>query len=327
MRYFANAWRCAGQLALLCTALAATQVQAQDAIALPTGVTRVQTVEGITEYRLSNGLKVLLAPDVADDRVNVNLTYMVGSRHEGAGEGGMAHLLEHMLFKGTPTTADPKVEFQKRGFSWNGTTADDRTNYFATFASNQETLDWYVAWQADAMVHSFIAKKDLDSEMTVVRNEFEIAGNNPFRALWERVSAAAYSWHNYGKATIGNRADIERVDIAKLQTFYHRYYRPDNAVLIVSGKFDVEKTLVSIQKSLGAVAQPATPIPQTYTLEPVQDGERSVVVRRPTTSQFLLLRYHAPAALHPDSIALAVLAQILGDEPSGRLHKALVESK
>ncbi len=329
MKLFENtgAWLGRTAAAVLFAALAASPAQAQNTVALPQGVKRVQTVEGITEYRLTNGLKVLLAPDVADDRVNVNLTYMVGTRHEGAGEGGMAHLLEHLIFKGTPTTPNAATAMREHGFTFNATTAADRTNYYATFASNQESLDWYLGWQADAMVNSFIAKKDLDSEMTVVRNEFEIAGNNPFRALQERISAAAYSWHGYGKPTLGNRADIEHVDIATLQAFYHRYYRPDNAVLIISGKFDVEKALAQIQKSLGAVAKPTSPIPQTYTLEPAQDGERSVVVRRPASSQFLLAAYHAPAALHPDSIALAVLATALGDEPSGRLHKALVGSK
>ena len=301
--------------------------QAQDTVALPQGVTRVQTVEGITEYRLANGLKILLAPDVADDRVTVTLTYMVGSRHEGYGETGMAHLLEHMIFKGTPTTADPKAEFRKRGFTFNGTTTADRTNYFATFASSQESLDWYLGWQADAMVHSFIAKKDLDSEMPVVRSEFEIGENNPFQALGQRIERASYLWHAYGKSTIGAKSDIENVDIDKLQAFYHRYYRPDDAVLIVAGKFDVEKTLIGIQKSLGVLSKPATPIPQTYTLEPVQDGERSVVVRRPATVQLLMASYHTTPALHTDSIALHLLAAALSDVPSGRLHKALVESK
>ncbi len=320
-------WIGRATVAVLLTGLASVTVRAQEAQALPQGVTQVQTVEGITEYRLTNGLKVLLAPDLADERVTVNLTYMVGSRHEGAGEGGMAHLLEHLIFKGTPSMADPKVEFRKRGFTWNGTTSPDRTNYFATFVSNQDNLDWYLAWQADAMVNSFIAQKDLDSEMTVVRNEFEIAGNNPVRALQERVAAAAYAWHNYGKPTIGNRADIEHVDIARLQGFYKRYYRPDNATLIVAGKFDVAQTMAGIQKALAPLKKPDTAIPRTYTVEPVQDGERSVVVRRPASIQLLMVAYHTPPALHPDTAPLTVLAAALGDVPSGRLHKALVESK
>ncbi|MDD5334018.1 MAG: pitrilysin family protein [Rhodoferax sp.] len=294
---------------------------------VPIGVTRVQAVEGITEYRLANGLKVLLAPDLADDRVTVNLTYMVGSRHEGYGEAGMAHLLEHLVFKGTPTTADPKAEFRKRGFTFNGTTTADRTNYFATFVSSQESLNWYLGWQADAMVHSFIAKKDLDSEMTVVRNEFDLRENNPLQALAQRMSQVAYLWHAYGKTTMGAKSDIENVDISKLQDFYKRHYRPDNAVLIVAGKFDVNKTLLSILQSLGSLVKPETPIPKTYTLEPPQDGERSVMVRRPAANQLVMVSYHTPAALHPDSVALNVLATALGDAPSGRLHKALVESR
>ncbi|MCX7247421.1 MAG: pitrilysin family protein, partial [Burkholderiales bacterium] len=308
-------------------ALLAFQLPAQETQTLPPGVTRVQTVEGITQYQLANGLKVLLAPDLADERVTVNLTYLVGSRHEGYGESGMAHLLEHLIFKGSPNTPDPKAEFRKRGFTFNGTTSADRTNYYATFVSSQESLDWYIGWQADAMVNSFIAKKDLDSEMTVVRSEFEIAGNNPFATLSQRVMAAAYPWHNYGKPTIGNRADIENVDISRLQTFYKRYYRADNAVLMVAGKFDPAATLAAIQKSLGVLPRGQVPMAPTYTLEPVQDGERSVVVRRPASAQLMLVTYRAPAALHPDNMALTVLATALGDVPSGRLHKALVESK
>jgi zinc protease len=300
---------------------------AQEVATLPPGVSKVQTVEGITEFRLANGLKVLFAPDVADERVTVNLTYLVGSRHEGYGETGMAHLLEHLIFKGTPATLDPKTEFRKRGFSFNGSTTADRTNYFANFVSNQEALDWYLGWQADAMVNSFIAKKDLDSEMTVVRNEFEMGENNPFAALGQRMAHTAYLWHGYGKSTIGAKSDIENVDISNLQSFYRRYYRPDNAVLIVAGKFDPSRTLASVQQALGALKRPDVPIPQTYTLEPAQDGERSVVVRRPATAQLILLGYHAPPLLHPDSAALQVLTTALGDAPSGRLHKALVEAK
>lgn len=313
-------------LVTLLIALAPIAAHAQDATRQQTP-TRIQTVEGITEYRLSNGLKVLLAPDVADDKVTVNLTYMVGGRHEGYGETGMAHLLEHLIFKGTPTTKDPKVEFRQRGFTFNGTTTVDRTNYYATFVSNQAALDWYIGWQADAMVNSFIAKKDLDSEMTVVRSELEINENNPVQALGQRMARAAYMWHAYGKSVIGALSDIENVDIAKLQAFYKRYYRPDNAVMIVVGNFDVAQTLASIQKSLGSIAKPDSALLPTYTLETPQDGERSVVVRRPAPTQVILASYHIPAALHADSTALTVLATALGDVPSGRLHKALVESK
>src|SRR4051812_34671233 len=140
-------------------------------VPLPAGVTRVTTVEGITEYGLPNGLRVLFAPDSSKPTTTVNTTYMVGSRHENYGETGMAHLLEHLMFKGTPTYPQAWVEFTKRGLRANGSTWTDRTNYFASLAANEENLEWYLKWSADAMTHSFIARKDLDSEMTVVRNE------------------------------------------------------------------------------------------------------------------------------------------------------------
>ncbi len=287
----------------------------------------VQTVEGITEYRLPNGLRILLAPDGADQRVSVNVTYLVGSRHEGYGETGMAHLLEHLVFKGTPTTKDPKAEFRKRGFNFNGTTNTDRTDYYATFTSNQENLNWYIDWQADAMVNSFIAKSDLDSEMTVVRNEFEQSDSNPVQVLVRTMLGTAYMWHNYGKSTIGSKADVEQVDIANLKSFYQRHYRPDNAAIIVAGKFDPTATLAAIERAFGALVKPNAALQRTYTIDPVQDGERSAVVRRPAPIQLMASSYHAPPALHPDAHAFAVLATVLTDAPAGRLHKALVETK
>src|SRR4051812_5559748 len=145
---------------------------------LPEGVSAVRSVEGIAEYRLANGLQVLLVPDDSKPTTTVNVTYRVGSRMENYGETGMAHLLEHLLFKGTPTHKNLLGEFSKRGLRANGTTSFDRTNYFASFSANPDNLRWYLGWQADAMVNSFIARTDLDTEMTVVRNEMERGENN-----------------------------------------------------------------------------------------------------------------------------------------------------
>jgi zinc protease len=319
---------CTSAVALPVAVLIQTSSFAQSSIVtpLPANVQLVQTVEGVTEYKLTNGLRILLAPDSSNDRVTVNVTYMVGSRHEGYGETGMAHLLEHLIFKGSPTTRDPKAEFARRGFTFNGTTNVDRTNYFATFQSNQESLDWYLGWQADAMVNSFISRKDLDSEMTVVRNEYERGENNPVQALVARMSATAFMWHNYGKSTIGAKSDIENVDITKLQDFYKRYYRPDNAVVLVAGKFDTPATIAQAAKVMGPLIAPGVPVPQTYTLDEAQDGERSVVVRRPSASQTIINGYHTPAALHPDNLPLALLNLAMTTPPNGRLHKALVET-
>src|SRR6187397_2852935 len=234
---------------------------------------RVTTVEGITEYRLANGLRVLLFPDQTKQTLTVNVTYLVGSRHENYGETGMAHLLEHMVFKGSRNHKDIPNELSSHGSRPNGTTSWDRTNYFETFNATEENLRWALDLESDRMVNSFIAKKDLDSEMTVVRNEFESGENNPLEVLLDRVMAAAYLWHNYGNMPIGARSDIENVPIDRLQAFYKRYYQPDNAVLLVAGRFDEPKTLALVDKYFSVIPKPARTLERIYTVEPTQDGE------------------------------------------------------
>ncbi len=288
---------------------------------------QVTSVEGITEYRLPNGLQVLLIPDDSKPTTTVNVTYRVGSRHESYGETGMAHLLEHLMFKGSPKYPQVWGEFNKRGFNANGSTWYDRTNYFASFAANDDNLRWYLNWQADAMVHSYIARKDLDSEMTVVRNEMEMGENDAGRILMEKTISSMYQWHNYGKSTIGARADVEGVDISHLQAFYRRYYQPDNATLIVSGKFDPAKVLPWVQQAFGAIPKPTRELPHLYTLDPVQDGERSVTLRRVGGVPLLYAGYHIMPGAHPDYAAIELISVILGDTPSGRLHKALTEKQ
>lgn len=153
----------------------------------------------------------------------------------------MAHLLEHMVFKGTPKHPNIPAELTSHGATPNGTTWYDRTNYFETFNATDENLNWALDLEADRMINSFIAEKDLKSEFTVVRNEFEMGENDPGGVLMERILSAAYIWHNYGKSTIGSKEDIEKVPIENLQAFYKKYYQPDNAILLVAGKIDEEK--------------------------------------------------------------------------------------
>lgn len=296
------------------------------ALALAAGLKPVHEVEGIAEYRLPNGLQVLIARDDSKPTTTVNLTYRVGSRHENYGETGMAHLLEHLLFKGSKRHPLAWAEFNKRGLRANGSTWFDRTNYFASFAANEANLDWYLDWLADSMVNSFIARKDLDTEMTVVRNEWEMGENSPDRVLWDKVMASHYQWHNYGKTTIGARADVENVDIGRLQAFYRLYYQPDNATLIVSGKFDPARTLAVIEKRFGAIPKPRRTLPRLYTIEPVQDGERQVTLRRSGGTAQVMAMYHTPPGAHPDHAAMELLALIMGDAPAGRLHKQLTEA-
>ncbi|MBC3877528.1 insulinase family protein [Undibacterium sp. FT79W] len=294
--------------------------------ALPKGVSQITSVEGLTEYHLPNGLRVLLMPDATKPTVTVNMTYLVGSRHENYGETGMAHLLEHLLFKGTPTNPKIDDEFNKRGMRPNGTTSLDRTNYFELFKADDDNLKWALTMEADRMVNSFIAKKDLDTEMSVVRNEYERGENSPGNVLQKRMQSVAYDWHNYGNSTIGNRSDIENVKIENLQAFYRMYYQPDNAVLLVAGKFDTDKVLQWISAAFGKIAKPTRTLPQFWTTEPTQDGERSFVVRRSGDIQIVLLGYKVPASLHSDRNDLSFAGSILTSAPHGRLHKQLVET-
>ncbi|MDB5806862.1 MAG: pseudouridine synthase, partial [Betaproteobacteria bacterium] len=282
---------------------------------------------GAAEYRLANGMRFVLLEDRSQPLITTNVVYLVGSRNEGYGEAGMAHLLEHMLFKGTPKHPEIKAEFTSRGARWNGTTSYDRTNYFLTFDSSRENLSWALALEADRMVNSTVSRADLDSEMTVVRNEFEIGENAPERVLAQRVAHAAFEWHNYGRAIIGSRSDIENVPIERLQAFYRTYYQPDNAVMVIAGDFDTAEILKLIAADFGAIPKPTRVLQRTYTYDSPQDGEREVFLRRKGDNQSFMLMYHAPAGTDPGYAAIDILAFILGDTPTGRLHKALVETK
>src|SRR5271163_275263 len=233
---------------------------ARDASAAPT---KVASVEGITEYRLDNGLRVLLFPDPTRPKVTVNLTVLVGSRHEGYGETGMAHLLEHMLFKGTPTHPDIPAAMKERGAQFNGSTWLDRTNYYETLPDSDQNLEFAIRLEADRMINSPIKAEDLATEFSVVRNEFEMGENSPERVLSQRMMAVAYEWHNYGKSTIGNRSDIERVPVDNLRAFYKRFYQPDNAVLVVAGQFDEKKALEYIAKYFGSLTRPGRKLQET----------------------------------------------------------------
>lgn len=307
-------------------ASSAAAASAPARVALPAGVTFVTEVEGIREYRLQNGLKVLLFPDTSATTFTLNTTYLVGSRMESYGETGMAHLLEHLVFKGTPTSGNILESLSKRGADFNGTTSDDRTNYFETLTNTGDNLAWAVRMEADRMVNSKVAASDLKTEMTVVRNEFEAGENSPFGLLYKQVRSAAYDWHNYGHTTIGNRSDVENVPIGNLQAFYRKYYQPDNAVVTLAGNFDEAAALKLIATEFGKIPRPSRTLPPFWTQENPQDGERSVTVRRVGDEQILLAAYHMPAATHPDMPALMVLDQILADEPAGRLYKALVQT-
>ncbi len=309
---------------------AAAKAVAPSALAAPQKVT---SVEGITEYLLGNGLRVLMFPDPSKPSMTVNITYLVGSRHENYGETGMAHLLEHLLFKGTDQHPDVPKVLNSLGARFNGSTWFDRTNYFVTFPASEANLALALDLEADRMINSHIWKKDLwdevaqKGEMTVVRNEMESGENDPVGVTTDRMASVAFDWHNYGKSTIGARSDVENVNIEHLKAFYQRYYQPDNAYLLVAGQIDEAKVLAQINEKFGRIPKPTRALEKGWTTEPVQDGERSVTVRRVGGTPFLGIGYHAPQSANADADALGLVTQVLDAAPSGRLYQALVSSK
>jgi zinc protease len=291
-----------------------------------TDAIKVRSMGGIDEYVLANGMSVLLFPDPSQSSVTVNVTYLVGSRHEGYGETGMAHLLEHMLFKGTPTHRNVMKLLDEKGAFFNGSTWNDRTNYYETLPASADNLKFALELEADRMVNASILAEDLKSEFSVVRNELESGENDPVGILEERVTSTAFIWHNYGKSTIGSRSDVENVPVDRLRAFYEKFYQPDNAVLVVAGRFDVATTLDEIERTFGRIPRPARTLPPTYTVEPVQDGERTVVLRRVGDVHVLMAGYHGVAGADPDRAAFDALDFVFTDEPGGRLYKQLVSS-
>ena len=297
---------------------------------LPQGVEKKATVGGITEYDYANGLRVLLFPDPSSPKVTVNMTYLVGSRFEGYGETGMAHLLEHMNFIQTTNGRSIKKELTDHGAQWNGTTNYDRTNYFETITASDDNLKWALGLEADRMVNMRIEKQLLDTEMTVVRNEFERGENNPSEILrrargCDRVPVAQLR-------EVGDRIArrYRKGPDRQLAAFYKKYYQPDNAVLVIAGQFDQSKALAYVAETCGAIPRPTRKLDATYTVEPPQDGERFVELRRVGENPAIMIAWHAPALAHPDSAALEVLGGVLaggGRGGTGRLYHALVDNK
>jgi zinc protease len=293
--------------------------------------TKITEYEGITEYKLeANGLKVLLAPRRAAPVVAFMVVYRVGSRNEAVGHTGSTHLLEHMLFKGTPTYNKKNgtqiaAVLQKQGAVYNADTWFDRTRYYEMLPSDQ--LELAVHLEADRMRNSFIADSDRQSEMTVVRNEMERGENEPSRILDERVWAMAFREHPYHHPTIGWRSDVEGVPTSQLKEFYDVYYHPNNATAVVVGDFDEQTALDLVAKHFGAIPASPQPIPPMYTTEPKQEGEIRFKLRRAGQLGLIEMAWHIPEATHADTAALSVLDHVLSAGVTSRLYQALVETQ
>lgn len=317
---------------------------------LPDGVTFVTEADGIEEYKLANGLKVLLVENRVAPVATVLVVYRVGSRNEAVGYTGSTHLLEHMMFKGTPTFNKQKntqvaATLQKIGAEFNATTWYDRTNYYETVPSDQ--LELAIKLEADRMRNSFIADADRQSEMTVVRNELERGQNEPSEVLDEAVYATAFREHPYHHPTIGWRSDVEGVPTSRLKEFYDTFYHPNNATAVIVGDFKRASALRLVNQHFGAFPASGNPIPEVYTEEPQQQGERRLVIRRAGELAIVQMAWRIPAALgqmnvlsneelarraaeppaENDIYPLAVLSVAMSNGLTSRLYQALVETQ
>lgn len=293
------------------------------------GFTFVKTLGGISEYTLnSNGLQVLVLPEHSAPVATFMVTYRVGSRNEVTGTTGATHLLEHLMFKGTPNFNREKGNsvdqlLEKVGAVYNATTWMDRTNYFANLGKAH--LEAYVAIESDRMRNLWLRDSDRKPEMTVVRNEFEIGENNPIQALDKEISAAAFTAHPYHHSTIGWRSDIENVPIEKLKQFYDTFYWPDNATVTIIGDVEPAAALALVKKYYGAIPKSPAPIPQLYTEEPQQTGPRRVTVKRAGQLGVVGIAFKTPPARNADMPALQVLGSILTSGKNSRLYRALTD--
>lgn len=292
---------------------------------------RIDEAQGIVEYRLWNGLKILLKENHSAPVVSFMVVYRVGSRNEANGFTGSTHFLEHMMFKGTrrfsPEKGNGVMEtFGRIGALLNATTWLDRTNYFECVGS--EHLELCIEVEADRMRNLKLRQDDRDSEMTVVRNEFERGENDPASALDKELNAIAFREHPYHWPTIGWRTDVEGVPMERMKEFYDTYYWPNNATVIVIGDFEPEHCLRLIGRHFGKIEPSPAPIPQVYTFEPPQEGERRFTLKRSGDLPQVVMGYHIPEANHADTYALSALRAILGDagKRSSRLYQALMES-
>ena len=290
----------------------------------------IRSCGGITEYRLKkNGLRVLIKEDRFAPVATLMVTYLVGSVDEVTGITGIAHMLEHMMFKESKgfrrrDKKDINELLDKKGARLNASTWTDRTNYYETVAV--AFLEDAIALEADRMRHAILDAKELASEMVVVRNEFEIGQNDPLRVLHMDIYATAFQAYPYHHDTIGWLSDINGYTVEKLQHFYDTYYYPNNAIVSVVGDIDMIKTLTLIKKYFGVHAASPHDIPRVTMEEPLQEGQRRTSLYRKGTVNMVGVSFKKPGALHKDIPALITLGNILADGNASLLHRALVDT-
>ncbi len=280
----------------------------------------------VSETVLDNGLKVLIQEVHTAPVVSFMVWYRVGSRNETAGQTGISHLLEHMMFKGTPTYGKGEIAriLQKNGASFNAGTSLDYTNYYEVLAADR--LELAMKIESDRMVNAIVPDEEHRLEMTVVRSELERNEDNPHRALYLEIFAQAFKAHPYHWPTIGWRTDVEQIRTEQIRAYYKSHYLPNNAAVVIVGDVERAEALAMVKRFFGPIPRGVDPPPVT-TVEPPQLGERRFKIRKPGDTSYLMAAWRTPALTDPDTYALDLLGMILGHGKTSRLHQALVEGK
>ncbi len=296
---------------------------------LPDTFEFVDASGGIEEYTLtSNGLRVLVLEQAAAPVVAFMVTYHVGSRNEWTGLTGATHILEHLMFKGTERFHKKKgtsifETLQRVGARVNATTWFDRTNYYEMLP--KQHLPLAIEIEADRMRGALLDAEDLESERTVILNEYDRGKNEALRNLYDAVWSAAFVAHPYHHPTIGWRSDIENVTPEGLRHFYDTYYWPNNATISIIGDVDRQEALALVDEYFGALEAAPEPIPEMHTREPEQQGERRVKVHQEGQLGAVMTSYKSPEGLSEDADALDILARVLASGKGSRLFKRLTD--
>jgi len=280
----------------------------------------------VHETILANGLKVLIQEVRTAPVVSFMVWYRVGSRNETSGITGISHLLEHMMFKGTPTYGKGEIArvLQRHGASFNAGTSLDYTCYYEVLASDR--LELAVTLEADRMANALIPEEEHRLEMTVVRSELERNEDNPHRALFLELLAQTFKAHPYHWPTIGWRTDVEQITTDEIRSYYRTHYVPNNATAIIVGDVDRARGLALVEQYFGGIPRGPDP-PLVRVVEPPPTGERRFKIRKPGDTRYLIVAWRNPEMAHADNYALDVLGMILGHGRTSRLYRGLVETK
>jgi zinc protease len=283
-----------------------------------------RATEGVLAATLDNGLRVLLLEDHRSPIVTFQVWYRVGSRNERRGATGIAHFLEHLMFKGTPAHGPRQFArlVEQNGGQDNAFTSRDVTSYFVNIAADR--LDLVIDLEADRMRNLLLEPGEVQAERQVVLEERRTrTDDDPGGFLAEAVGSIAFRAHPYGQPVIGWAEDIARVTAAEIRAFYDTYYVPNNAVVVAVGDFSAPAVLEKIRQRFGAIPRGAAP-PPVLAIEPPPVGERRVLVQKQAQLPIVYLAYHVPDRQSPDAAALEVLSTVLSGGRASRLHRRLV---